>query len=262
MDADRRYAAKLDEEPRWNQIARQMAHRPWFPPPGPWIAAQSWRDLVFAHWPVSPSLIRSHLPPGLELETFSGAAWVSVVPFRISYIAPRAAPRRLHLSFPELNVRTYVATEGKPGVWFFSLDAASLTAVIGARVAFHLPYYWANMQMQSQADGWISYFSQRRHPGVPVEFVARYRPTGPPFRGTPGSLEAWLTERYCLYAADRHGWLYRTEIQHVPWPLQPAEAEITINTMAPQEILLSGSPLLHFARALDVVAWAPRRLPR
>jgi uncharacterized protein len=245
--------------PRWDHIARDVAHRPWPPPHRPWTVAQSWQNLLFAHWTVSPLALRPLLPPGLELDTFAGDAWIGVVPFRISHIAPRGTPRALGLAFPELNVRTYATAEGKPGVWFFSLDAASLLAVITARLAFHLPYFWASMSMHNDTD-WIAYTSQRRHPGAPAaDFVGRYRPVGPVFQGAPGSLEDWLTARYCLYAANRSGALFRTEIHHPPWPLQFAEAEIATNTMV-KGITLSGPPLFHFARSLDVVTWLPQRV--
>jgi uncharacterized protein YqjF (DUF2071 family) len=245
--------------PPWDGIARDVAHRPWPPPERPWIVAQSWRDLLFAHWPVSPALLRPFLPPVLELDTFAGDAWIGVVPFRISHIAPRGMSQVLGLAFPELNVRTYVTASGKPGVWFFSLDAASLLAVTAARLAFHLPYFWARMSMGDD-DGWIAYTSRRRHPGAPrAEFIGRYRPAGAVFQSAPGSLEDWLTARYCLYAANRSGAIFRTEIHHAPWPLQVAAAEMTVNTMV-QGITLPGSPLLHFARSLDVVTWLPYRV--
>jgi uncharacterized protein YqjF (DUF2071 family) len=222
---------------------------------------QTWTDLLFAHWRVPDAALRPLLPAGLTLDTFAGEAWVGVIPFAIPRLAPRGVPQRLGLSFPELNVRTYVTAEGKPGVWFFSLDAASVWAVIMARATYHLPYFWARMR-QREHEGWIEYRSRRRHPGAPAAvFAGRYRPTGPVFHSVPGSLEDWLTARYCLYAADRAGRLFRGEINHPPWPLQPAEAEITTNSMAAAHgIALAGEPLLHFARRVDMVAWWPERV--
>ena len=236
-------------------------HRPWPPPERPWLIMQTWRELLFAHWPVAPAALRPLIPRQLELEAYAGDAWVGVVPFDVSRIAPRGAPDRLGLAFPELNVRTYVTAEDKPGIWFFSLDAASLLAVVGARATFHLPYYWAAMQMREE-DGQIAYRSQRRRRGAAAaRFTGRYRPTGPVFESAPQSLERWLTARYCLYAADHAGRIFRGEINHDPWPLQPAEAEIAINTMGKAHgIALAGSPLLHFARRLDMVAWWPERV--
>jgi hypothetical protein len=222
---------------------------------------QTWRDLLFAHWPVPAELLRSLVPQPLALDTFAGQAWVGVVPFDLAHLAPRGAPHRLSLAFPELNVRTYVTIEDKPGIWFFSLDAASTTAVILARATYHLPYFRATMHIDREGDG-IAYASRRRHPGAsPAAFTGRYAPTGPVAPAELGSLEDWLTARYCLYAMTRLGHLYRGEINHPPWPLQPAAAEIPRNTMASAHgIPLVGTPLLHFSRQLNMVAWWPERV--
>jgi uncharacterized protein YqjF (DUF2071 family) len=217
-----------------------------------------WHELLFMHWPVRPEVLCPYIPLGLELETFDGWAWIGVVPFRMADVAPRGVPALPWISaFAELNVRTYVSATGRPGVWFFSLDAANPLAVRGARYAFHLPYYDAHMACEREGDR-INYRSLRVHPGAPpAAFTASYRPTGPIYRSTPGSIDHWLTERYCLYAANRRGRIWRGEIHHAPWPLQPAEAEIEHNRMAEQLrlILPNEQPLLHFARRLDVVAW-------
>jgi len=251
---DRNRVRAQEAAPDWQRIARQEDHRQWAPPARPWVIRQTWRDLLFAHWPVAPDALRPLIPPHLELETFGGEAWIGVVPFELSDLSARRASHRLRLTFPELNVRTYVTVRDKPGVWFFSLDAASLLAVRGARAAYRLPYYWAFMQM-SQQDGWTTYRSERRG-NATVRFAGRYRPTGPVFEGAPESLERWLTARYCLYTTGRGGSILRADINHDPWPLQPAEAEIEANTMAAaQGIVLSGSPILHFARRMDVVNW-------
>jgi uncharacterized protein YqjF (DUF2071 family) len=220
----------------------------------------SWHDLLFAHWPLSPDIICPLIPPRLTLDTFDGCAWVGVVPFRMSAVVPRYTPPAPWISaFLELNVRTYVTIDGKPGVWFFSLDAANPVAVAVARRWFHLPYFRARMGLDDDGD-WIAYSSRRSHRGFPPgEFQGRYRPTGPVYRSEPGSLDAWLTERYALYAADRLGRVFRGDIHHVPWPLQPAEAEIAVNTVCDAHgfALPDTSPLLHFARRLDVLAWGP-----
>ena len=242
-------------------------HRPWPLPRRPWSMAQRWHDLLFAHWPIPADVLAPALPPGLALDTFQGQAWISVVPFRMSGIRPRGLPPLPWLSaFPELNLRTYVVLrsqpEQKPGVWFFSLDAANPVAVAVARWLFHLPYFRARMACEPEGEA-IRYRSQRTHRGAPpAEFVARYGPSGPVYRAEPGSLEEWLTERYCLYAGDRSGRLYRTEIHHKPWPLQPAWAEIQVNSVARAAgiALPAEPPLLQFARRLDVAAWLPERI--
>lgn len=150
-------------------------------------------------------------------------------------------------------MRLYVEAEGRPGVWFLSLDAANPLAVWAARRYFHLPYYHADMHVTSR-DGWIHFASQRRGGGP--RFQARYRPTAPACEAAAGTLEHWLTERYCLYARRPEGTLVRNEVHHVPWPLQPAEAHVDANTMLhPYGLVATGDPVCHFASWLDVVVW-------
>jgi uncharacterized protein YqjF (DUF2071 family) len=213
------------------------------------VIAQTWSELLFAHWPVPADSIR--LPAGLTLDTFDGEAWIGVVPFLISGHRPRYAPPLPKFSrFLELNVRTYAIHDGVPGVWFFSLDAADATAVWLARRTYFLPYYKADMGIAAgEQVGYRSVRGER-------QFSATYRPTGPVYRSRPGTLEHWLTERYSLYAQGPRGRLLRADIHHVPWPLQGAEASITTNTMSPVE-LPDEPPLLHFVRSLDVHIWPP-----
>ena len=226
--------------------------------------AQSWHDLLFAHWPVPESALRAHIPAGLAIDTFGGQAWLGVVPFRMNGVRLRGTPALPWLSaFPELNVRTYVVANGKPGVWFFSLDAGNAIAVAIARAWFHLPYFQASMSCQEKS-GWIEYKSERTHRGAPDAILAgRYRAVGDVFSAQYGSLEHFLTERYCLYTGDRHGRITVGEIHHAPWPLQPAEAELTQNTMAQAAgfSLPADRPLLHFSKRQDVVVWRPKHLP-
>jgi uncharacterized protein YqjF (DUF2071 family) len=199
----------------------------------------------------------------LGIDTFDGQAWIGVVPFRMSDVRLRCTPAVPWLSaFPELNVRTYVVADGKPGVWFFSLDAANPIAVAIARAWFHLPYLRARMSCV-EGDGWIIYRSVRSHRGAAGAVLqGRYRPVAPQFLAQRGSLEYFLTERYCLYTADGTGRVLRGEIHHSPWPLQIGEAELETNTMAEAAgfSVPPKKPLLHFAKRLDVVVWQPRRL--
>ena len=234
-------------------------HRPWPLPSQPWVMAQVWHDLLFAHWPIPAAALAALLPPGLTLDTWEGEAWVAVVPFRMSGVRPRLLPAVPGLSaFPELNVRTYVRVEEKPGVYFFSLDAANPLAVAVARALFHLPYFRAQMSCQAEGEA-IPYTSRRTHNGAPpAELRGSYAPVGPVYTATRGSLEAWLTERYCLYSVDRRGRVYRGEIHHAPWPLQKSQATFEHNSVAQAAgiPLPNRAPLLHFARRLDVLAWA------
>lgn len=245
-----------------SQLLDETAHRPWPLPAGRWIMEQKWHDLLFAHWPVPMKLLRPWIPKQLEIDTFDSQAWLAVVPFRMSGVRLRGIPALPWLSaFPELNVRTYVTCGGKPGVWFFSLDAGNPIAVAVARSWFHLPYYRARMRC-SEGDGRIEYASRRTHSGAAAAALqVRYRPLGPLFHPGSGPLEHFLTERYCLYALDGQSRLFRGEIHHPPWPLQRAEAEFESNTMAEAlGIALESDPLLHFARRQHVVVWPPKKI--
>jgi uncharacterized protein YqjF (DUF2071 family) len=230
--------------------------------PRGWMMRMDWDDLLFLHWPAAPESLGRFIPPGLRLDLHEGRAWISVVPFGMSHVRPRYLPGLPGLSaFPELNVRTYVVSGGIPGVWFFSLDAANPVAVRGARRFFHLPYFDADMRLE-RSGGAVRYASRRTHAGAaPAGFEADYAPAGPVYRAAGGSLEDWLTARYCLYAADDEGGVYRTNIHHKPWRLQAATARVGLNTMTEQiGLALEGEPMLQFALKTEVVAWLPERL--
>ncbi len=222
---------------------------------------QRWHDLLFAHWRVPVGTLRAHVPAELEIEAFDGSAWIGIVPFRMSGIRLRGLPAVPGTSaFPELNVRTYVRHGGKAGVWFFSLDATNALAVAAARKWFHLPYFRARMACRNEEER-VSYVHERTHAGAPpAELVAQYSPTSPVELARSGTLEHWLTERYCLYAVGAGGRITRGDIHHLPWPLQRADARLERCTMAAQIGIdrLEGAPHLLFARQLKVLVWAPR----
>ncbi len=233
-------------------------HRPWPVPKRPWAIAMRWVDLAFIHWRASVHTLRKWVPEGLEIQCFDGSAWIGVVPFGMQRVRGRwLPPVPGTCAFHELNLRTYVTTDGRPGVWFFSLDAASRLAVKVARRTYHLPYFFAEMAMENTSQG-VRYRSRRADEGsAPAEFLGTYRPVGESHRPAPGTLEHFLTERYCLYSTDAAGRIFRGEILHEPWPLHPGEAEIERCTMLeplglefPRE-----KPVVYFAPRLDVVAW-------
>jgi len=176
---------------------------------------QTWRRLTFLHWPYAPDLIRPLIPPSLELDTFDGAAWIGLVPFEIY-----GTPGIPH--FPETNLRTYViGPDGSRAVWFFSLDAARLAAVLGARAGYHLPYFWARMSVTSQR-GTIHYRSRRHwsHDGrVMTDIVIQPGPLYTAEELTPR--DHFLTARFRLYTLSR-GRLRSAQIEHPPWPLARA----------------------------------------
>jgi uncharacterized protein YqjF (DUF2071 family) len=160
-------------------------------------------------------------------------------------------------AFLELNVRTYVRFGTRFGVWFFSLDAANRIAVRGARTMFNLPYFDAEMSVDT-IDGGIRYRSERVHPGAPsATFGATYGPAGPVYHANPGTLDYFLVERYCLFTMSERGELGALDVHHLPWPLQPAVATIDVNTMASAAglALPDEPPIVHFARDIEVLAW-------
>ncbi len=223
-----------------------------------------WRELLFAHWVVDASVVRPLIPAGLQLDLFEDRCYVGAVPFLMERVTPRLVPPLpgLH-AFPELNLRTYVTLSGKPGVWFFSLDAGQKLAVRVARRLFHLAYFDARFEI-ALAGGQVNYSSVRTHRAAPAAtFSATYEAVGPVYRSAAGTLDAWLTERYCLYSADALGRIYRGEIDHPPWPLQKAEATIRMNTLGDWlGIELNHPPAtMHFAKSLDVHAWNVTPIP-
>lgn len=235
-------------------VLSKTSHRPWPVPRRPWVMTQTWHDLLFAHWAIEPTRLVKRLPWPFELDLFEGRAWVGVVPFRMTNVAPRGVPSLPKLSsFPELNVRTYVRVGGRPGVYFFSLDAGSRVAVAAARMLLNLPYHPAQMSVATDGDD-VAYRSVRES----AIFSARYRPAGRPFSPRPGTLDHFLTERYCLYHHHRSGTPYRLDIHHKAWSLQAATADFSANGMgAVNGFALEGPPRLLFARRQDMVAWMP-----
>jgi uncharacterized protein YqjF (DUF2071 family) len=228
----------------------------------PWIMTQRWNDLLFLHYAVEPALLRPLVPQVLTLDTYQQQAWVSVTPFWINHLRPPGVPSLPWFShFSEINVRTYVSYRGKPGVYFFSLDASNLSAVWGARLFYRLPYWQASMKVKGRGGSKIEYRSKRQHGPRPAELRCSYAPSSHPFETRIGSLAHFLTERYCLYAATRKR-LYRGEIHHLPWNLQEASVELEENSMAQAAgIMTSAQPsLCYFARDLKVLFWAPQRL--
>lgn len=222
--------------------------------------AQNWHDLLFAHWEVPIARMRELVPRGLEVDSFGGRAWIGIVPFTMSGVRLRGTPALPWISaFPELNVRTYVTAEGKPGVWFFSLDAARRAAVEAARLTFHLPYFYARMRAQKKGKD-IAYSSLRKdRRGNGERLDAKYSPAGECFHARVGTLEYFLTERYCLYAQRPDRVLLRGEIHHAPWALQLARAEFACSTLTEGlRVELRGEPLLHFARLQEVIVWTPQ----
>jgi uncharacterized protein YqjF (DUF2071 family) len=227
-----------------------------------WVLHMRWHDLLFAHWPLDPTVVQAVVPAPLVVDTFDGTAWVAVVPFRMSEVRLRRMPLPIANAFPELNVRTYVRLGSRTGVYFMSLDATSAVAVAAARSIAHLPYFAADITLD-HAGPEVRYASRRTHAGAPeAEVRATYVPIGEPFESVPGTIDHWLTERHALMTVDRDGTAWQVRIDHVPWPLQQARAHFDVETAtrAAGLSMPDRDPLLHFCRDLEVVALRPERI--
>jgi len=230
-------------------------HRLWPLPNLPWVMKQTWNDLLFAHFPVNFDVLRKLVPEIFPLDTFDGMCWVGVVPFHMTDIRLRGLPPIPGTDkFPELNVRTYVTIDGKPGVYFFSLDATNLLAIQVAKTFYHLPYLHAKMKVEKQGD-MIEYKSIRK--SEDARFVADYRPVSEKYFAEKGSFEEWLVERYCLYTLNPKGVPLRCDILHHPWELQQAEADIKENTMLSSQgiVVENDSVILHYSKQIEVRMW-------
>ena len=211
---------------------------------------QTWDDLLFVHYRVPAEQLRELVPEGLEVQEHSGSGWLGVTPFVVTGLRARGLlPLPFVSSFRELNVRTYVTRDDRPGIWFFSLDASSQVAVEAARRLYRLPYFRAEISLRRRGQEIL--YDCSRDDGK--AFSASYRSDGEPFSAEPGALEHFLTERYCLYA-EHDAQLYRADIHHRPWPLQQARAQVDLNTMPPMKVP-EDDPLVHYSARQDVVIW-------
>jgi uncharacterized protein YqjF (DUF2071 family) len=228
----------------------ETAQRPWPLPDRPWVMGQTWDDLLFVHYRVPVDELRALVPDSLDVQEHSGSGWLGVTPFVVTGLRARGLlPLPFVSSFRELNVRTYVTRDDKPGIWFFSLDASSQLAVEAARRLYRLPYFRAEISVRRRGEQ-ILYECSRDDGRA---FSAAYGPAGDVFHAEAGSLEHFLAERYCLYA-QHEGRLFRADIHHRPWPLRPAKARIDLNTMPPLKVA-EDDPLVHFSARQDVVIW-------
>lgn len=221
-----------------------------------------WRQLLFENWPIDPAVMDAHLPGKLTPDEYDGSAWLSVIPFTNVAVRPKGVPESLGIRLPELNVRTYVTHDGVPSVYFFSLDAQGISSVLGARVFHHLPYYYARILLAVEDDR-IAFSSKRRHPGArPAQYEGTYRPTGEPFSAPSDPFGEFLVERYRFYTEAQDGSIRYTDVEHEPWQLYPAAADIERNTLLSAHGFATpdAEPVYYYSPGLDVVASRSRRL--
>ena len=232
------------------------SHRQWPLPSLPWVMQQTWNDLLFAHYPIKMDKLRSLVPEALTIDSFDDVGWIGIVPFQITKSRMKAVPPIPGISaFPELNVRTYVSVDGKPGVYFISMDTTNLLAVSGARTLYHLPYVVADMNV-SYKEEFVNYDSKRLDDSGAL-LNCSYKPISDPYYPQKGLFDEWMAERYCLYTVNGSEEVKRCDILHEPWQLQIAEADFNLNTMLSHQSIFveNNAPILHFSKRKKVRIW-------
>lgn len=252
-------------KPKWQRkktrdIYKKIDHRPWPLSGNKWIMRQVWRDVLFLHWPVQPELLRPHIPPALEIDTFEGYAWLGIVAFTMKGIYFRGLPFSVVPPFSEVNVRTYVTYKGKTGVFFMSLDVDDWASLNIAKRWYRLPYHPANATVR--VDGGTIHYTSVRKSGKPLVFKGRCTPSNGAYFPVSGTLDHWLTEKYCFYTTRNKQDIYYGEIHHLPWPLKKADIQIDQHTLfSPLNIDLSkAAPIAHFSEGVDSLMWNGKRL--
>ena len=231
-------------------------------PPRRPVMYQRWRMLLFLHWPVPVDALRPLVPRSLEIDLYDGTAYVGLIPFYVEGLRPAGVPEALALHFLETNVRTYVHVGGRdPGLYFFSLDAASRLAVLGARAGLGLPYQYARMRLRR--DGAVVDYDMQRLSGARPRLAVRYEPGEYLGASAPGTLEHFLIERYLLHV-QRGRTLWTVQVHHAPYPVQRAR----VLSLFDELILADGvcepqgpPPLVHFASGVNVEVFAPTLRP-
>lgn len=239
-------------------LMNDITHRPWPLPSKKWIMRQTWSNLLFLHWPIPPETLRPHIPSSLQIDTFDRSAWLGVVVFVMEGIYPRGLSSvSLTPKFSEVNVRTYVQCDGKPGVYFMSLDVDDWASYTIAKRWYRLSYHPAQISIQKEGQTFHYESIRKGKTNTPITCKGTYTPLSDVYFPEKGTLDHWLTERYCLYSTDNKANIYCGEIHHRPWPLQKAETEICMNTLfSPFNFDLTGiKPISHFSKGIDTLIW-------
>lgn len=239
-------------------MMKKQDHRSWPVPSKNWIMRQTWRNVFFAHWPVLPERLRPSIPSTLEIDTYQQMAWIGVVLFEIEGIYFRGlSPISVVHKFPEVNLRTYVQHKGKPGVFFLSLDVGNWASLVISKRWYHLPYRNAKISYRKEGSTFHCQSVRKGKSTIPITMKGSFTPNSESYYPEEGTIDHWLTERYCLYSLDRRGNIYCGDIHHKPWLLQKAQAVISDNTLpTPFGIDISEvEPILHFSKGMDTLFW-------
>ncbi|MNK00369.1 hypothetical protein D3C87_181530 [compost metagenome] len=238
-------------KPSKASLLQTISHRKWPLPDKKWSYYQEWNNALFLHWKVPAEVLEQFLPKELILDTFNGEAWVSLVAFTMEKIRPKLLPAFSPISdFHEINLRTYIIRDNKPGVYFLNIEAEKSLSALISRTLSGLPYQKAQMK-RAKLEDHQTYTSNFKQKGF--AFAAAYR-----FSDTlvsKSELDLWLTERYCLYLEHRSK-NYVYEIHHLPWELHEVEVTELLTNYRLGSIDLNRTPdLVHYSKGVNVIAW-------
>lgn len=245
-----------------SELLKIKGHRPISLPDTPWVMQQTWKDLLFLHYKLPYRLLRKFVPSGLELDLYKGECWISIAPFKMRRVRVRwLPPIPTTYNFLELNLRTYVNYNGRPGVYFFSLDSSSTIASIAARAAF-LPYFRADMNIRHHHNRFYFESNRKGNNKAPAELKLTYWPEDKKFLPIKGTLTHWLVERYCLIQQTKAKKVITIDIHHLPWQLHTASAEIHKNSLTKSMgfTIPDQQPIIQFAKHQKVLIWPLRFL--
>ena len=235
-----------------NQILAETNHRSWLYPSKSWKYYQEWNKALFFHYRVNKDILKELVPNDLEIDEINGSAWVSLVAFTMEKIRPRFLPAFPPISdFDEINLRTYVTKNGKPGVYFLSIEAGKLFSALLAKSLSGLPYEKSNINRTEnsyQANHLKRNFTLLAdfHAGMSVKHKTE--------------LDLFLTERYCLYLEENNQ-LFRYEIQHLPWKINQLELDFLNIDYQINDLVIDSRPdLVHYSEGVQVVAWEKEKI--
>ncbi|ULQ57122.1 DUF2071 domain-containing protein [Flavihumibacter rivuli] len=231
-------------------ILSYVDHRPWALPRAQWTYYQEWNRALFLHWKVPERQLSKLVPTPLLLDTYNNEAWVTLVAFTMERIRPKGLPAVPFLSnFHEVNIRTYVRSGDKPGVYFLSIEASKSLSAYTARMLSGLPYEPATILRQGEAFQRYASTNTNRHFHLDASFTIGKKELN------KSALDLFLTEKYCLYM-EKEGSLFRYDIHHQPWELlQIEQINLDINYRVGELDILEKPDLVHYSDGVKVIAW-------
>lgn len=233
------------------EILHTTEHRPWKLPLGNWKFYQEWNNAIFMHWQVNLHELEKFVPKELEIDLYDGKPWVSLVAFTMEKIRPRNLPAFPPISdFDEINIRTYVKSNNKTGVYFLSIEGGNKLSCKIAKGISELPYRYSRMKRSNH-----QYVSNNPETNdkLKVKFLV-----GSDIEHKNG-LDRWLTERYALFQ-DAEKSINEYEIHHIEWPIKDIELRHLDFDYPVFKKLIENKPAkIQYSKGVQVIAWGKNR---